>query len=64
MLLRSRQRLVGLPDVCRGVDVCRLLADSARVRAALEQLDDLNAFDRSLLQPVRLVETTDPADPA
>lgn len=64
MLLRSRQRLVGLPDVCRGVDVRRLLEDSARVRAALEQAGDLAGFDRSLLQPVRLVEATDPADPA
>ncbi len=59
MLLRSRQRLVSLPDVCRGIDVRGLREDSARVRAALEQAVDLTGFDLSLLRPVRLAEPPD-----
>ncbi len=59
MLLRSLQWLNLLPDVCRGVDVRQLREDARRVRDALQALppgDDLSAFDRSLLKPVRLVE--------
>jgi uncharacterized protein len=58
MLLRAVQWLNLLPDTCQGVDVARLRADAARVRAALEALpdgDDLRGFDRSLLGGVRLV---------
>ncbi|GAB4481014.1 MAG: hypothetical protein Kow00124_28300 [Anaerolineae bacterium] len=58
MLLRSLQWLNMLPDVCRGVDVRQLREDALRVRDALQALppdDDLSAFDRSLLKPVRLV---------
>ena len=61
MLLRSRQWLTRLPEACQGVDVRQLREDAARVRAALEDLNDISAFDQSLLRPVRLVEP--PADP-
>lgn len=58
MLRRSVQWLAILPDVCQGVDVRRLEANAARVRQALEAMDPaaIASFDRSLLQPVRLVE--------
>ena len=58
MLLRSVQWLAALPDVCQGIDVAALKADSARVRAELERLpeDAIGQFDRSLLQPVKYVE--------
>ncbi len=59
MLLRAVQWLNVLPDVCQGVDVARLRADAARVRAALDAApegDDLSGFDRSLLGGVHLVE--------
>jgi predicted metal-dependent hydrolase len=57
MLLRSRQWLSALPDVCQGVDVRGLREDSAQVRAELERLlpDRLSAFDRSLFKPLRRV---------
>lgn len=57
MLLRSLQWLALLPDVCQGVDVAQLKADAAAVRAELERLgpDGIDAFDRALLRPVRLV---------
>jgi predicted metal-dependent hydrolase len=57
MLLRSVQWLRALPDICQGVDVAALRADSSAVRAALEVLgpDDLDRFDRSLLKPVKRV---------
>lgn len=57
MLLRSVQWLLILPDVCQGVDVRQLRADSARVRAELEAMnpDDIDQFDRRLLKPVHLV---------
>lgn len=58
MLLRSVQWLAPLPDVCQGIDVARLRADSARVRAELERLGEggIGQFDRNLLKPVRMVE--------
>jgi predicted metal-dependent hydrolase len=58
MLLRSQQWLDLLPDAGQGVDVARLRADAAAVRAELERLgvDDIAAFDRALLRPVRLVD--------
>jgi hypothetical protein len=51
-----------LPDVCQGVDVADLRASAAAVRAEVERLgaDDLSAFDRSLLRPVR--QTQAPPD--
>jgi predicted metal-dependent hydrolase len=57
MLLRSVQWLTILPDVCQGIDVAALKADSYRVRAALETLpeDEIDQFDRSLLQPLKTV---------
>ncbi len=56
MLLRARQWLEPLPDVCRGVDVAALRADADRVHAALlevgpERVADL---DRTLFGPIRL----------
>jgi predicted metal-dependent hydrolase len=58
MLRRSVQWLATLPDVCQGIDVRQLRADSARVRAALEAMapDEIGAFDRDLLRPLRRVE--------
>lgn len=58
MLLRSIQWLTPLPDVCQGVDVARLRADSARVRLALEAaLESGDAdIDRSLFHDVHLAE--------
>ena len=55
MLLRSLQWLTILPDVCQGVDVAALKADSARVREALETTQSLKNFDMSLLKPVKMV---------
>lgn len=58
MLLRSVQWLAVLPDECQGIDVKALREDSYRVRDALEKLpeEQIDQFDRSLLQPVKLVE--------
>lgn len=55
MLLRSIQWLVPLPDHCQGIDLGALKADAAAVRAELERVgrDNLAAFDRSLLKPIR-----------
>lgn len=57
MLQRSVQWLALLPDVCQGVDVAQLRADSQQVRAALMALDpaEIAHFDRNLLKPVRRV---------
>lgn len=57
MLLRSVQWLAVLPDECQGIDVKALREDSYRVRAALEKLpeDEIEQFDRTLLQPVKRV---------
>jgi CheY-like chemotaxis protein len=57
MLLRARQWLEPLPDVCRGVDVAGLRADANRVYEALISLGTtpLEEFDRALFRPVRLV---------
>lgn len=59
MLLRSLQWLTPLPDVCQGVDVRQLRADSGAVRLALERhLDGAEdaPFDMALLRPVLLVD--------
>ncbi len=58
MLLRSIQWLAPLPDACQGIDIARLRADAAAVRAELERVgvDGLDLFDKTLLQPVHLVE--------
>jgi len=57
MLLRARQWLEPLPDVCRGVDVAALQADADRVHAALTALEPqrIAEFDRALFRPIRLV---------
>lgn len=64
MLLRSVQWLAILPDVCQGIDVRQLREDSARVRAELERLapEDIAAFDRRLLKPLRVVKSLRSAD--
>jgi uncharacterized protein len=54
MLLRSVQWLALLPDECRGVDIRQLREDSYRVRAELERIQDINEFDTSLLQHVKM----------
>jgi predicted metal-dependent hydrolase len=56
MLRRSVQWLALLPDVCQGVDVARLRADSARVRAALLAMDpaEVATIDRGLFRPLVL----------
>lgn len=58
MLLRVRQWLDPLPDVCRGVDVATLRADVDRVYKALVALgsDRVQEFDRALFGSIRLVE--------
>ncbi len=55
MLLRSIQWLALLPDRCQGVDIGALKADAAAVRAELERVgrNNLAAFDRTLLKPIR-----------
>lgn len=57
MLLRSLQWLALLPDVCQGVDIAALKADSAAVRAELARVGEtgLAEFDMSLLKPVKRV---------
>lgn len=57
MLQRSVQWLVILPDVCQGVDVQQLRADSFAVRAALERLGekDFADFDHALIKPLVLI---------
>jgi predicted metal-dependent hydrolase len=61
MLKRAERWLALLPDICQGVDLAALRADAAVVRAELERrarLADPPPFDRALLKPVRLIETT------
>jgi predicted metal-dependent hydrolase len=57
MLLRVRQWLAPLPDICRGVDIARLREDVALVQAALIELGPqrVHEVDRSLFRPVRRV---------
>jgi hypothetical protein len=54
MLLRVRQWLEPLPDVCRGVDVARLREDAERVYTALVEAGEtgLATLDRDLLRPI------------
>jgi predicted metal-dependent hydrolase len=62
MLQRSVQRLVILPEVCQGVNIAKLRADSFRVRAELERLGEarLPEFDKALIQPVEMVNAEKP----
>jgi len=57
MLLRARQWLDPLPDVCRGLDVAGLRADAERVYAALTTPDagPVAGFDRTLFRPITFV---------
>jgi hypothetical protein len=56
MLLRVRQWLDPLPDVCRDVDVAKLRADVQRVHEALIALgpDRVGDFDRGLFGTIAL----------
>lgn len=56
MLLRVRQWLEPLPDVCRSVDVARLRQDVDNVHRAVLDLgpDQLDEIDRSLFRTIRL----------
>ncbi len=58
MLLRAVPWLEMLPETCQGVDVAQLRQDAYRVRDVLENTapEDLDAFDLSLLKPLRMVE--------
>ena len=58
MLLRVRQWLAQLPDICRTVDVASLKQDVERVHKALAALgpDHLEEFDWSLARPIRLTD--------
>jgi predicted metal-dependent hydrolase len=58
MLLRVRQWLDPLPDVCRGVRVAELRANIQEVATAVQSLGaaELGAFDFALVRPVQLVE--------
>lgn len=57
MLLRVRQWLDPLPDVCRGVNVSALRDDIDRVYASLVALGParMDEFDRRLFAPIQLV---------
>ncbi len=57
MLLRVRQWLAPLPDVCRGVNIARLRQDVENVHQALETLgpEGLDAIDRSLFRRIETV---------
>jgi len=57
MLLRARQWLEPLPDVCRGVNVARLRANADAYYQAVTSLgpDHLADFDWSLVEPVELI---------
>lgn len=59
MLLRVRQWLDPLPDVCRGVDVAGLRADVEAVHAALLALGpgQVGVFNRSTFGTIRLMKT-------
>jgi predicted metal-dependent hydrolase len=57
MLLRVRQWLAPLPDVCRGVDVAKLRSDVDRVYTALVALgsDRIQEFDRALFGSITFI---------
>lgn len=57
MLLRVRQWIEPLPDVCRGVDVARLRADVEAVHAALLALGpgQIGVFDRAAFGKIHLL---------
>ncbi|MFN2137167.1 MAG: DUF309 domain-containing protein [Candidatus Promineifilaceae bacterium] len=58
MLLRVRQWLDPLPDICRGVDVAQLREDAAVVQDALlaNGPGNLADLDRTLFKPVKLAD--------
>lgn len=57
MLLRVRQWLAPLPDVCRQVNVARLREDVERVHHALETLgpEAMDDIDRNLFRQIEVV---------
>jgi hypothetical protein len=60
MFKRAERWLAPLPDVCQGISIAQLRDDAAKARAAVLRLkdDELDRFDRALLQPVKLVSPT------
>ncbi|MEM8860165.1 MAG: DUF309 domain-containing protein, partial [Chloroflexota bacterium] len=54
MLMRARQWLDPLPNVCRGIQVKKLRDDAEAVHARIRALgsDNIREFDRSSFQPV------------
>jgi predicted metal-dependent hydrolase len=59
MLLRARQWLEPLPDVCRGVDVRQLREDATAVYDALTALgpEQIAEFDHTMFRPVHFKTT-------
>lgn len=59
MLLRARQWLEPLPDVCRGVNVARLRANAQVYYETIVGLgsENLSDFDWNLVEPVEIIET-------
>ena len=57
ILKRGLEKLALLPNVCQGVDVQTLHEDATRVQVALKLLptEQINQFDRTLFQPVKMV---------
>jgi predicted metal-dependent hydrolase len=57
MLLRARQWLEPLPDVCRGIDIGRLKTDAQQVHQLLVAAgsQQIKTFDRTVFRPVRII---------
>jgi hypothetical protein len=60
MLLRVRQWLAPLPDICRSVNVARLREDVDNVYTTLQELgaDRVTELDRTLFRPVERLTTS------
>lgn len=57
MFQRSERWLAPLPDVCRGINVAKLRADAARVKAEVRRLgaERIDQFDPEWFEPVEVV---------
>ena len=58
MFLRVRQWLEPLPDICRGVNIAQLRADSEAAQAHLTELgaDRIQTFDKRYFKPVQHIK--------